>query len=496
MKKAIHTVSIILLLVMVAVLTPGHILAQDAVACDSDVVVQADDWLSKIADKFYGDVLAFPAIAQATNSIAATDDSYTTIENVDLIEIGWKLCIPSAADAEAMLDRSLGSEVAAVEFDGIIRIGAAVSETGSLAQAGEDTREGYDLWVDFVNNEYGGIKVGDARYGVEMIYYDDESDPDTAATLVERLISEDQVQFVFGPYGSGLTMATSAVAEQHNIIFIEGNGASETIFERGFQNLFATLTPASYYTKSAMDMLAERGVQSVAIAHEDAAFATSVLEGTQRWAEELGIEVLAVETYPVGATVAELDPIVTKLKALNPDAFVGGGHLNDGIAFVKSSKSLEFCPQAMVLTAGPNFPEFAEELGPDAENVLGPTQWEASMGWVGPYLGTPGEYDRRYQALHSSVPSYQSAESTAVGLSLHAAIEAAASLETDAVRQALRDLDIVTFYGPINFDETGKNADKPMATGQNQNGVFTIVAPAVAAVADFKFEPLAWCGGS
>jgi branched-chain amino acid transport system substrate-binding protein len=380
----------------------------------------------------------------------------------------------------------------AKEFAGTILIGAAVSETGSLAQAGEDTREGYDLWADFVNNEYGGIKVGDERYAVEMIYYDDESDADTAARLVEKLISEDQVQFLFGPYSSGLTMSTSAVAEQHNVIFIEGNGSSETLFERGFQNLFATLTPASYYTRSAMDMLAANGVQTIAIAHEDAAFATSVLQGTQRWAEELGIEVLAVETYPVGATVAELDPIVTKLKALNPDAFVGGGHLNDGIAFIRSAKSLEFCPKATVLTAGPNFPEFAQELGADAENVLGPTQWEATMGWDGAYLGTPADYDRRYQALWGSVPTYQSAESTAVGLALQAAIEAAGSLETDAVRQALRDLDIVTFYGPINFDETGKNASKPMATGQVLDGVFTVVAPSEAAVGDFKFE--SFCG--
>lgn len=496
MKRGIKIFTIMLLLALVFSLMPGQTLAQEEVTCDSDVVVQADDWLSKIAEKFYGDVLAFPAIAQATNAVAATDASYTTIENVDLIEVGWKLCVPSTADAEAMLNRSIGGAMMAdVEFDGTIRIGAAVSETGSQAQAGEDTREGYDLWADFVNHEYGGIKVGDQRYGVEMIYYDDESDADTAANLVEKLISEDQVQFMFGPYSSGLTMSTSAVAEQHNVIFIEGNGSSETLFERGFQNLFATLTPASYYTKSAMDMLAANGVQSIAIAHEDAAFATSVLQGTQRWAEELGIEVLAVETYPVGATVAELDPIVTKLKALNPDAFVGGGHLNDGIAFIKSAKSLEFCPQAIVLTAGPNFPEFAEELGPDAENVMGPTQWEATMGWVGAYLGTPGEYDQRYQALFGSKPSYQSAESTAVGLALQAAIEATGSLETDTVRQGLRDLDIVTFYGPINFDETGKNADKPMATGQNQDGVFTIVAPPEAAVADFRFEPLAWCGG-
>jgi len=116
------------------------------------------------------------------------------------------------------------------------------------------------------------------------------------------------------------------------------------------------------------------------------------------------------------------------------------------------------------------------------------------MGWVGSYLGTPGEYDQRYQALFGSAPSYQSAESTAVGLALQASIEAAGSLETDAVRQALRDLDIVTFYGPINFDDTGKNASKPMATGQIQDGSFAVIAPAEAAVADFRSEPLSWCG--
>ncbi len=92
-----------LLVVLMLTLVPGQTLAQDAVACDQDLVVQADDWLSKIAEKAYGDVLAFPAIVDATNAAAASDDSYATINNPDLIEPGWKLCIPTAADAEASL---------------------------------------------------------------------------------------------------------------------------------------------------------------------------------------------------------------------------------------------------------------------------------------------------------------------------------------------------------------------------------------------------------
>jgi hypothetical protein len=81
---------------------------QAMMACEQDYVVQADDWLSKLADKYFADVLAYPAIVEATNAAAQADSSYATIANPDLIEIGWKLCIPGAADAEAMLGEMIG----------------------------------------------------------------------------------------------------------------------------------------------------------------------------------------------------------------------------------------------------------------------------------------------------------------------------------------------------------------------------------------------------
>ncbi len=103
MKQMIRKIQILFLLALIVIPLPATALAQTEVVCESDVVVQADDWLSKIAAKFYNDPLAFQVIADATNAKAASDSSYATIENVDLIEIGWKLCIPSHADAMAML---------------------------------------------------------------------------------------------------------------------------------------------------------------------------------------------------------------------------------------------------------------------------------------------------------------------------------------------------------------------------------------------------------
>ena len=100
MKKVLNLTILATVLMLMLMVTPVPTWAQEEVVCESDVVVQADDWLSKIAEKFYGDVLAFPVIARATNAKAATDSSYATIANVDVIEPGWKLCVPSAADAE------------------------------------------------------------------------------------------------------------------------------------------------------------------------------------------------------------------------------------------------------------------------------------------------------------------------------------------------------------------------------------------------------------
>lgn len=398
--------------------------------------------------------------------------------------------VEEPAVEEPAVEEPAAEEEAMPEFAGTIVLGAAVSETGKYAREGKDTSQGYNTWLDWVNNEYGGIDVGGERYKVEIVFYDDEGDPDTAANLVERLITEDEVDYLLGPYSSGLTMSTSAIAEKYGVIMVEGNGASESIFERGFQNIFAVLTPAGNYTQSALKSLADQGAKSVVIAYEDTAFPTSVGLGAVKWAEEYGYEVLAVETYP--KDVADVSAIMTKFRDLNPDVFVGGGHFNDALLFVRAAEELGFNPKGMVITVGPSNPDFAAEVGASANYIIGPTQWEATMSWEDEYFGTAADFAARYESLWGEPPTYQAAESTATALALQLAIENAGSLEMDAVRQALFDLDVMTFYGPINFDDTGKNAGKPMGAIQIQDGVINVVAPSEAAVADLLYPMPAW----
>ena len=165
MKRLTHYLSILLLLTIMLGLTPAeHSLAQGDVTCENDAIVQADDWLSKLADKFYGDALAFPAIFEATNTKAASDDSYAILASPDSLEVGWKLCVPSAIDAENLIASSLAPIESAVSAAGVPQYGGELvmalnTDPTSLApfgillgKANEGKQLGYDSLVEYDRN--------------------------------------------------------------------------------------------------------------------------------------------------------------------------------------------------------------------------------------------------------------------------------------------------------------------------------------------------------
>jgi peptide/nickel transport system substrate-binding protein len=158
MKKYFSFINVTLLLAMILSLAPASVQAQE-IACDSEVTVQADDWLSKLADKFYGDSLAFPAIVAATSAQAAVDDSFPALNDPDVIEPGWKLCIPSAADAEALLTGSFATEQAS----GTIVV-ALTEAPVSLDPADHRSRQSETV----IRNMFDGLVTRDTRSGVHL----------------------------------------------------------------------------------------------------------------------------------------------------------------------------------------------------------------------------------------------------------------------------------------------------------------------------------------
>ncbi|HEV8623841.1 MAG TPA: ABC transporter substrate-binding protein, partial [Acidimicrobiia bacterium] len=138
-----------------------------------------------------------------------------------------------------------------------VTIGAALSLTGSLAREGGLTREGYDQCAGVVNKK-GGVHIGDRTYKLALRYQDDQSTPDVAGRLVEQMNSSG-IKLLLGPYGSASTEAAAAVVERNGQVMVEGAGADDKIFAKGYHRIFAVLSPASTYLGAIVQAAMELG---------------------------------------------------------------------------------------------------------------------------------------------------------------------------------------------------------------------------------------------
>jgi branched-chain amino acid transport system substrate-binding protein len=376
-----------------------------------------------------------------------------------------------------------------------IVFGAAVSLTGKTAKEGEYTRDGYNFFVDKIN-EMGGITVGGKKYKVEVKYYDDESKSERTAQLIEKLINEDKVTFILGPYGSAPSGTAAPICEKYKIPMIEANGSAESIFNKGYKYTFAVLSPAKLYLKGLVDLVIARDktAKTVAVLGENEPFSKEVAAGGAEYAKEKGLTVVYQELYPTGTQ--DVSALLTNIKAKNPDIVLGAGHLQDALLIVKQAKDLGVSPKAMGFSVGPSSPEFRENLKGNADYIFGATQWTEALKYNGddPWK-TPKAYGDAFRAKNPkySVIPYQVAESSAAVIAFWRAIEKANSLDPTKVRDAIAALDIMTFYGQIKFDSRGINIYKPMAIEQLQpDGKKYTVFPANVAEKEALYPMVPW----
>jgi branched-chain amino acid transport system substrate-binding protein len=377
-----------------------------------------------------------------------------------------------------------------------IVLGAAVSLTGKYSTNGKNTRDGYDLAVDRVN-EMGGVKVGGKTYKLKVIYYDDESTSARGAQLVERLIDQDHVQFVLGPYSSGLTKAIAPVTEKYKVPMVEGNGADRDLFTKNYKYLFAVLNTSDYYLRSAIHLAADLAKQAgtdpsklkVAIAVENDNFSKDVRDGVEEDAKKYGMKVVIDDKLP--PELNDMSATLAKVKALKPDILVVSGHEKGATLAVRQVSQAQVYVPMLALTHCDSA-QIAEKLGKAAEYAVCGSQWDASLKYTGKYFGSAGEYAKRFNARFHYEPPYQAAESSAAVLVFADAIGRADSLDREKVRDALAKTDLQTFYGPIKFDKTGKNIAKQMVLYQVQHGDYKVVAPPQWAEAKITFPAPPW----
>ncbi|MGA8181120.1 MAG: amino acid ABC transporter substrate-binding protein, partial [Desulfobacterales bacterium] len=250
-----------------------------------------------------------------------------------------------------------------VQAGDAITFGVSVGLTGKYSEMGEMQKKAYLLWEQRTNQN-GGL----LNKKVKMIIENDHSDKSTARRIYERFIEKDRLDFVFGPYSSGLTDAIMPIAEKNGYPLIAGGAGSDTLWHKGYQYIFGIFIPASRYTVGFLEMIAMKGLHDIAVVSADDSFSKSTAIGTKKWGKKFGLNISFFEEFKAGTH--DLSSLAVRVKAANPQALIVCGHFDESVDMMNALKKIKWRPKNYFATVGPATPEFYRKLKGDAERVF------------------------------------------------------------------------------------------------------------------------------
>src|SRR5215510_8441138 len=349
---------------------------------------------------------------------------------------------------------------------GPIKIGASLSLTGTYAAPAQNHQRGYQLCAKHVN-EKGGV----LGRKLEFVFYDDQSQPATAVRLYERLVTQDKVDLLLGPYSSPVSEAVANVNEKYKMPMVAPLASTTSIFKKGRKYIFMVQSPAEVYLEGLIEIGARKGLKTVALINEDTLFPKATVQGTIELAKKKGLQVVFVEAYPKGHT--DFSGILTKVKAANPDILGASTYFDDAVAITRQMKELNVNPKMYAVTVGGDLPKFYELLGKNAEFVYGASQWEPEL----PYPGAADFAEAHKKEFPGADLSYHSASGYAGCRILVEAVKKAGSLDGEKIRAEILKLDMNTVYGAFKVDADGFQLTHKMVLFQWQEGKKAIVWP-------------------
>lgn len=362
-----------------------------------------------------------------------------------------------------------------------IRIGASLSQSGAYAALSQNqVGRGYPLCLKHAN-EKGGV----LGRKLELVLEDDQSQPARAARIYEKLITQDKVNLVLGPYGSPMTDPVADVVEKHRMPMVAAGSATTSIFRKGRKFIFMVHPPGEVYLEGLIDMAAKRGLKTVAVIHEDTFLPTAAAQGAVELARKKGLQIVLVEPYPKGAT--DFTRVLTKVRAANPDVLGAGTYFDDAVALTRQMRELSVNPKMYGVTIGGALPRFYEALGRTAEFLYGPTSWEPDL--VTLRAGGLISVARQYPGADLS---YQTTAGYAGCQVLLEAVTRAGSLDREKIRDAILKLDFNTVFGPFKVDADGVQVAHKMLMFQWQDAKKVIVWPEDLAPVKPRFPTPPW----
>ncbi|MXZ91174.1 MAG: ABC transporter substrate-binding protein [Chloroflexi bacterium] len=365
----------------------------------------------------------------------------------------------------------------------MIKAGIPVSLTGQFATQGLQALAGLTAWVEYFNAR-GGLTLDGQSHQLTLTHYDDVSLTEGVQRATERLIKQDEVDLLFGPYSAGLTTAAAEVAESQGKLMWNHGGAGDALYARGYRNVIGVLTPADQYLVGAPALARQANPEAsklVILRIDTGAFARLVARGVESTAHAMGFTTeLDLRYRPSQTRFTEIARAVAELQ---PDLVVCVGRIRHDVATARALVSLPNRSSIglAVVVAAP-IAVFADQLGSDADGFIGPTQWEPAVSVpqpdVGPDAGAALRILEIAGAASGLAVDYPMAQAFAAGIIAERCAQEAGSVEGDDLREAATSLDFTTFYGRFRIDETGRQVGRSVALVQRQEGRKVVVWPA------------------
>ncbi len=336
----------------------------------------------------------------------------------------------------------------------------------------------YKAWIEEVNAA-GGIDVGGKKLKVRLIEYDDASDTSVCVKNIEKLCTQDKVNFLFGPTGTAMLFAAAPIANKYKTIMLCGEGGATTL-EPQLANMpyvFAVLNYSNHYQLPMfVSLIKAKGAKTVYICFMNDLHGAEYNLTMQSECGLNGITVLEAKSIPI--TVSDLEPIVKEAKDLNPDVFCMFAYPNQNILFMNTAMALGFSPKCLLVGPGCNFGFFNFVFGAALEGVCGEGAWNAKSSpaaaafaaKVEPLVGGAGNMDWWGAVVYQATLEY-----------LKQAIEKAGTLDTAAILEVYKTTHFQTLLGDTYWDIMGTGGGLlPQACylgqiGQWQSGIFEVI---------------------
>ncbi len=374
---------------------------------------------------------------------------------------------------------ALTAGMAAAQADKPLRIGFSMARTGMLANATPSQMNTYELWREQTNAK-GGMDVGGVRRKVEFVVFDDQSKPEQAVRIYEKLITDDKVDLLLAPWGTPFHLAIAPVLEKFKFPMVGNTAASVALRQvKPGYIWFPTSAIPDRIGAELTAMLKTQNVKSVAVLSNVLPFTKEIKNFLEPELKKAGIEIKVSTEYP--PDISDMTSTLTQIKQANVDAVLALAYPGDSVLYAKQAKELGLNQPFQFVAIGPSDAFFPKAVGAaSAEGVVTIAHWSPRAEWKGSQVF----YDA-YVKKFGEDPDYLNSALAWMSLEILETTVAKTGLDKVKMRNMISSSTFDTINGKVKFEGV-QNVITPTAFVQTQKGKLQLVWP--ASMASSKFE--------